>query len=587
MNTKDLLSQISQLEQSLNNFSFEELNVSQASQLKKSFDHFKNQLENRIFQPSNAAITSEESKVSKDEPNANSIPDFNLLVAHASHEIRTPLNGIIGFTDLLKEDDLTEIQLERVNAIKTASSSLMEIINELLELSKLSAGLEKFESVAFNLHGLVNDVMYLCKTLLNNNEIALEAHIDDSIPEILIGDPSKLTQVLLNVLGNAIKFVKEGSIRLGIYLKEKKKDTYQIEFVIEDTGIGISKKDLASIFDPYQQVQNETYAQENGSGLGLSIVKQIIKNQGGDIRVSSKIGVGTTFQFILPFTKGSNKKLIKAKSAVKVESEQLDIKDLRVLVFEDNTLNQKLIEQRLKSWGCKAHITDNAEYGLIILENHKIDVVLMDLKMPNKNGFEITELIRTSKVKHIREIPVIAVSADYSSADRKKCSQSGINDFILKPYVAEELLNKLDRHTKPMKNKTVSSKSKPQKREVFADATKVNLAVLLEECMGKIDTIEHLIKLYKQGILEFTGILSMHLPDGDLNIVAGAAHKIKSGLAMLQSESLHSIVLQIEDNLNNDVDLELLNELFKSFVEEYPLVEKAIDEQFSALKTSK
>ncbi len=589
MNTKDLLSQISRLEYSLNDFSFEELDVEQASQLKKSFDLFKNQLEKRIFQPSNTSSKQEidqTSKLTNDESIKNTdAPDVNLLVAHVSHEIRTPLNGIIGFTDLLKEDELTKVQLERVNAIQSASFSLMEIINELLEYSKLSSGLEKFESIDFNLNRLVSDVMYLCKTLLTNKNISLESHIDDSIPETLVGDPSKLSQVLLNLLGNAIKFVKDGSISFGVYLKKKKNDIYFLEFVIEDTGIGISKEDLEHIFDSFKQAENNNYAQETGTGLGLSIVKQIIENLGGDIRATSEIGVGTTFQFMLPFVKGNATKLLKSMENIAEESDAAAVKNIGVLVFEDNILNQKLIEQRLKSWGCTMHITDNAQYGLSILETHKIDVVLMDLKMPNMDGFKITELIRKSKLDFIRKVPVIAVSADFSANDKKNISQSGINDFILKPYVAEELLNKIITHTKSMKNTlAIPSKSVRPDSVVFADATKINLSVILEQCMGQTDVLEELIVLYKQNALEFIGILSTNLPDGDINLIASAAHKIKSGLAMMQSKSLHTIILQIEKNIKNDEDRKHLSFLFNCFVEEYPIVEDVIDEQIRALK---
>jgi len=572
----------------LNDFSFEELNVSQATQLKNSFEFFKVQLEQQIFQQTDASANSDKSK----EDDASNLlvdrnstsPDASLLVAQVSHEIRTPLNGIIGFTDLLKEDELTNIQLERVNAIQKASYSLMEIINELLEYSKLSAGLEKFESIDFNLNNLVNDVMYLCKTLLNNKKIKLEAHIDEAVPAVLLGDPSKLTQVLLNILGNATKFVEEGSIRLGIRLISKQNSVYSIEFVIEDTGIGISEENLKNIFNSFQQAEKTTYVQYGGTGLGLSIVKQIIEKLDGEIQVKSKLGVGTTFQFVLPYAKGNLKNLKKSEQISKVNA-RTAVKGLRVLVFEDNTLNQKLIEQRLKSWNCTVHITDNARYGLAILDNHEINVVLMDLKMPNMNGFEITALIRQHKSKHIREIPVIAVSADFSIHDRAKCTKYQIDDFILKPYMAEELLEKLLENTKYMKNiSTKSPKLINPYNPVITDATKINLSVILEECMGKTDLLEELVILYKENTLEFIGVLSANLPDGDMNLVAAAAHKIKSGLAMMQSESLHSIVVQIEEIIKTNGNPKQLTLLFDCFIEEYPLVEKAIDEQVKALK---
>ncbi len=587
MKTKDLLSQLSRLEHSLNDFSFEELGALEASQLKNSFNLFRDELEHRIFQPKTAKDLEENAQDARTKVDSkkDSQIDANLLVAQVSHEIRTPLNGIIGFVDLLKEDELTKLQLERVNAIQTASYSLLEIINELLEYSKLSAGLEKFESIDFQLSSLVNDVMYLCKTLLTNKNIVLDAHVDNEIPEVLLGDPSKLTQVLLNILGNAIKFVADGSIRLSIFLKKKKNDVYFIEFIIEDTGIGISEENLKHIFDSFKQAEDHTYAQYGGTGLGLNIVKQIVENLGGDISVSSKVGNGTTFRFLLPYTKGRVENLVKQSQQISEEKAKIAVQELRILVFEDNTLNQKLIEQRLKSWGCVVHVTDNAHYGLNILENHSIDLVLMDLKMPKMDGYEVTELIRRSKTKHVCEIPIIALTADFSMHDHEKCAQHKINDFILKPFATDELLNKLIQNTKHMKkNISQTSKLVDPVSEVFSDATKINLSIFLEQCLGKTDVLEELVMLYKQNVLEFMGVLSTNLPNGDMKLIGDAVHKIQSGLAMMQSESLHSIVMQIQSVLRADGDQKQLQFLFDSFVNEYPLVEEAIEEQITALK---
>lgn len=591
MKSKDLLSQLSHLEHSLSDFSFEELSAAEASSLKKSFDTFRKHLEERIFQPSGTTEITHENDYDTDVKPADkknektTAADANMLVAQVSHEIRTPLNGIIGFTDLLKEDELTETQLERVNAIQTASYSLMEIINELLEYSKLSAGLEHFEAIDFNLNNLVNDVMYLCNTLLTNKAVQLEAIIDTAIPKILIGDPSKLSQVLLNLLGNAIKFVAHGSISLRIHLKKEKSNTYFLEFTIEDTGIGIAENNLKHIFESFKQAEKDTHVTYGGTGLGLSIVKQIIENQGGNIGVTSKVDEGTTFRFLLPYTKGSAEKLIQPENPATSKNELQSVKDMRILVFEDNLLNQKLIEQRLKSWGCLIHVTDNGLYGLNILENHKIDLVLMDLKMPNMNGFEVTALIRSNSNKLVSQIPVIALTADFSLHDREKCELHGINDFILKPYTPDELLSKLIKNKKRIKKTMLlESKISSPQMPVYSDATKINLSVILEECMGKIDLLEELVVLYKQNALEFIGVLRMHLENDDMQEIAFAAHKIKSGLAMMQSESLHSIVVQIQKICKANGDKKHLKFLFNCFVEEYPEVEKAIEEQINALK---
>ncbi len=590
MKPKDLLSQLSSLEYSLNDFSFEELSASEASLLKKSFDAFRQHLEEKIFQPTSNTIRIDNNdygdhKQVKTEKQDNNLKDANLRIAEVSHEIRTPLNGIIGFSDLLKEDSLTELQLERVNAIQTASYSLLEIINELLDYSKLSAGLEKFEFVDFNLNGLVNDVMYLCNTLMTNSSVSLEASIDTNIPTTLIGDPSKLSQVLLNLLNNAIKFVEEGSIKLNISLKKQKANIHFLEFEIVDTGIGISEENLKHIFDSFQQAEKDTYVKYGGTGLGLSIVKQIIENQGGDIAVSSKLNTGTTFKFLLPYAEGSSENVLITKKTAPNDTKELSVKGMQVLVFEDNTLNQKLIEQRLKSWECIPHVTDNGLYGLHILETHTIDMVLMDLKMPNMDGFEITKRIRNFKNKKISQVPIVVLTADFTIQDQERSKEYKINDFILKPYAPDELKSKLIKNHKSMKTTLrLESKVINPEAEVYPDATKVNLAVILEDCMGQIDLLEELIILYKQNALEFMGVIRMHLETENMDIMASAAHKIKSGLAMMQSESLHRIVVQMHGICKANGDRKHLKFLFDCFVKEYPIVEAAIEEQVKALK---
>ena len=595
MNTKDLLSQLIRLERSLNDFSFEELTTAEASHLKKSFQAFRVSLENKIFTPSSSFLNDTEIDTPADvilpeDPKKKEIkpPSADMLVAKVSHEIRTPLNGIIGFTDLLKEDELTSMQLERVNAIQTASYSLMDIINELLEYSKLSAGLEQFESIDFNLNSVVDNVMYLCDTLIIGKNIELITTIDKDIPKGLVGDPSKLSQVLLNLVGNAVKFVEEGSIILSIELIKQRGNKLFLAFSIADTGIGISENSLAHIFDAYKQAEYDTQAKYGGSGLGLSIVKQIIDTLGGEISVFSKLGEGTTFRFMLPFQKGSIENIAKVATASGITSDALEeVAGMHILVFEDNVINQKLIAQRLKSWKCKTYVTDNALYGLNLLETNPIDMVLMDLKMPGMNGFEVTQLIRNSKIKSVLEIPIIAVSADFSYQDRENCQQNKINDFILKPYSPDELLTKLVKNKNRMKTTlTIESKTINPAVELYTDATKINLSVILEDCLGQMDLLEELILLYKQNALEFIGIVKLNLDKDDLDEIAFAAHKIKSGLAMLQSKSLHIIVEQIQAICKANGDRKHLMFLHNCFIDEYPLVENAIDEQIKALKNN-
>lgn len=503
-----------------------------------------------------------------------------MLIAKVSHEIRTPLNGIIGFTDLLKEDGLSKRQLSKINAIQTASHSLMEIINELLDYSKLSSGLESFETNNFYFQNVVNDVVYLCNTLITREEVKLKTKIDSNIPKVLLGDPSKLSQVLINLLGNSIKFVEKGEISLHIMLKKRDRNNIHLEFVIKDTGIGISENNIKHIFDPFKQADQNTSINYGGSGLGLSIVKQIIEKSKGEITVSSELGVGTTFKFFLPYEIGRDKDMVKKEESTFSLDEAIEqVRNMSILVFEDNSLNQKLIETRLNSWGCETFITDNAHKGIDILENHAIDIVLMDLRMPGMNGFEVTDLIRQNHNQNIKQVPVIALTADFTAQNKEQCELHGINDFILKPYSPEGLLSKLINNRIGESNSLFETAS----RLVCDNAPKVDLAGLLDDCMGEYELLENLISLFKQNALEFIGACCIHLKNKDYEGLGFAAHKIKSGLAMLKTNSLILIVEKIHESAKNGSGLEELEKRYTQFIMEYSIIEKAIDIEMGKL----
>ena len=302
MKPKNLLNQLAELENALQNFSFEELSTADAKRLKTSFDNFRDQLEGRIFGEVPAQLPPNQPEADETTVEQRENREAR-LIATVSHEIRTPLSGIVGFADLLGESELNEEQYEQVNAIRAASKNLMDIINELLEYSKILAGLEHFDAVTFNFTDLIKETVYLCQSLKKDKEIYLKMDQDPLIPEILIGDPAKLNQVLLNLIGNSMKFVETGGITLNINLIKEKENKVWIEFVVSDTGIGISEEDLKHIFDSFRQANQEIFSRYGGTGLGLSIVRQIIDKLGGELEVTSRIHVGSTFRFTLPYAR--------------------------------------------------------------------------------------------------------------------------------------------------------------------------------------------------------------------------------------------------------------------------------------------
>ena len=564
---------LSKLENGLDSYSFSELNTKEASTLKKSFESFKNGLEAKVFgTPTTVALTKEKVKEKPHEETS--------MIANVSHEIRTPLNGIVGFVELLQETELDPKQRQLVQALHAASSNLTNIINELLEFSKLSSGNEVFENVPFHLKNLITEVAFLCETLITDKKVKLTVDLDKNLPDNLIGDPSKLSQILLNLLGNAVKFVEKGKINLEVAMRSIEKKKVYIQFLVADTGIGIANDKLQYIFESYKQAEDDTRMKYGGSGLGLSIVKEIVDRMDGLIAVKSTLGAGTTFKVTLPFEKLSTQQQRTIPNKTPKKSRSKSLRDRKILVFEDNVLNQQLMENRLRSWGCQPFITDNGIYGLQLLENHQFDLVLMDLRMPKMNGFQITECIRKSKLEHIKHIPIVAVTADLSVTDKENCEKAGVTDYILKPYNADELqqmLQGLISGTQKMMVRKSPKSIVGKKNRPLA-----NLNPLVEECMGEKDTVAELVQLFKRNIYEFIGNVRMHLNNDDSRGVGFAIHKIKSSLKMLEAYSL----LQICSDLTLASDSaagEALERHYQHFLDEYPKVEKAIEEALKRL----
>jgi signal transduction histidine kinase/CheY-like chemotaxis protein/HPt (histidine-containing phosphotransfer) domain-containing protein len=580
LKTKDLLSQLAQLESSLNDFSFEELTTEEAALLKTSFNTFRNRLEKRILNP-NEVVTPEKTKKNSEDVAKKDANDSK-LIAHISHEIRTPLNGIIGFANLLRDEKLNPSQLKKVDAIQNASYNLRDIINEVLEYSKITSGVDGLDIIDFNFRGLVNDVIFLCQTLILDKRVDLRVSIDSKIPKTIIGDPSKLSQVLLNLLGNAIKFVDKGHIELAVGIQSKAQDDYVLEFKVTDTGIGIPQEKLKTIFESFKQAQKDTFNTYGGTGLGLSIVKELIEKQNGEISVVSVEGEGTTFTFTIPYKKGKAINIpAKKVNTINIEKGRALLRGAKILVFEDNLMNQHLITEQLHKWGCKVYITADAEKGLTILETDAIDLILMDLKMPNMDGFEISEEIRSKT--HLEHVPIIALSADFTVHDQERCVSAGINDFLLKPYTLDELLIKVLKNRKE-KSLTPESKDLLKKETISKDtANSFDLQHILGECFGEIDMLRELVRLFKQNVYEFIGATKIGLGTSDFKEISLCAHKLKASLSMFKALQLRDIIVAMEESCKAK-NGEETSRLFQDFLNSYPSFENQIDTALNKYK---
>ena len=354
------------------------------------------------------------------------------FLSNMSHEIRTPMNAIIGFTKVLLKTDLTKKQNEYLTAIKMSGDALIVLINDILDLAKVDAGKMIFEQVPFKLDLSISAMLHLFETKIQEKNLKLITKYDQNIPKVLLGDPVRLHQIILNLVSNAVKFTSKGSITVSVILISEDDKQATIEFSVADTGVGIGETKIEKIFDNFQQASSGTSRLYGGTGLGLAIVKQLVEPQGGKVIVESKVNKGSTFSFSLSFLKTNENPI----PEIEVLDLDRDIKNIRVLVAEDIPLNQLLMKTILDEFGFERDIAEN---GIIAIEKLKIneyDVILMDLQMPEMTGFEATEYIRNEMKSNI---PIIALTADVTTVDLDKCRAVGMNDYIAKP-VDERLL---------------------------------------------------------------------------------------------------------------------------------------------------
>lgn len=362
------------------------------------------------------------------------------FLSNMSHEIRTPMNAIIGLTDLLLTEKHNPFVEENLKSIKQSADNLLVIINDILDFSKIEAGKMVIEAIDFDLK---YQLQHICKMMAHKARekgLAFETTMDEKIPKYLVGDPFRLNQIIINLAGNAIKFTKIGFVKIDALLREETADTIQIQISVKDSGIGIPEDKQQTIFESFTQAGSDTTRFFGGTGLGLTITSQLVKLMGGDILVRSTPDVGSEFTITLTFRKSHVTHIAKSHAT----GTEQKMKGMRILVVEDNKINQKVITQILKTWDCEFEVADNGQEGLHALSKSRFDIVLMDLQMPVLDGFETARLIREgvagSKIKHI---PIIALTADAFPETRNKVMATGMNDFVSKPFKKGELNSKI------------------------------------------------------------------------------------------------------------------------------------------------
>ena len=490
------------------------------------------------------------------------------FLSNMSHEIRTPMNAIIGFTKVMLKTNLSTKQKEYLTAIKISGDALIVLINDILDLAKVDAGKMSFEKTPFKMAASISSMLHLFETKIHEKNLELVKEYDSQIPDVLVGDPVRLHQIILNLVSNAVKFTAKGKIIVSVcQLPDDDEETATIKFAVTDTGIGIAEGTLERIFENFQQASSGTSRLFGGTGLGLAIVKQLVEQQGGSISVQSQIDVGSTFSFVLSFQK------TKAEAELERGIVELDreIKNIKVLVVEDIALNQLLMKTLLDDFGFESDIAPNGRIAIEKLSQvdpfgtkKPYDIILMDLQMPEMNGFEATEYIRN---KMSSKIPIIALTADVTTVDLAKCNAVGMNDYIAKPVDERLLYSKIVGFLK----KTVTigtgindSKANDLQNELFgpdpASQTEkiksTDLEYLSRRTKSNPTLMMEMILLYLEQTPPLINAMKQSLQDEDWNLLQSAVHKMIPSFSIMGiSSDFENMAKKIQEyaHLNDKV----------------------------------
>jgi PAS domain S-box-containing protein len=475
-----------------------------------------------------ATVIAEEAKIKAESATLiaeAAVKSKQQFLANMSHEIRTPMNAIIGFAKVLLKTDLSTKQLEYLNAIKISGDALIVLINDILDLAKVDSGKMTFAHIPFKLSSSISAMLHLFETKIQEKNLKLEKEYDPSIPEVLVGDPVRLHQIILNLVGNAVKFTSEGKINVGVKMIDEDVESSTIEFAITDTGIGISANKLGNIFDDFQQATSGTSRLYGGTGLGLAIVKQLVEAQGGSINVKSEIGKGSTFSFRLRFIKTKAKADTETDSEVELET---GMDNVKILVVEDIALNQLLMKTLLEDFGFNMEIASNGKIAIEKLKANSYDIILMDLQMPEMNGFEATEYIRKSMNLHI---PIIALTADVTTVDVEKCKEVGMNDYVSKPVDEKLLYSKIIKYLKISDRKKDASISEFQLIETDVKCT--NLEYLIKRTKSNPILMMEMITLYLEQTPPLISSMKQSMKIKDWKLLYSTVHKMIPSFAIM------------------------------------------------------
>ncbi len=503
------------------------------------------------------------------------------FLSTVSHEIRTPLNAVLGMTHLLMQGRPREDQLKLLETLKFSGENLITLINEILDYSKVEAGKLELEASDFNLKKFIQSIKLTYKNLANNKGLVFRLLSEEEIPEYVKGDITRLGQILNNLLSNAVKFTDKGKIVLSIYVEQEQDNTYHLLFEVSDTGIGIPDDKLETVFDPFRQASTSTTRHFGGTGLGLAIVKNLVELHGGKLSVESTVGEGTVFRVTLPFQKADIQlPLSNGRSEFIAEYQSLD--GLKVLYVEDVLPNQFLMEGLADNWNIELDTALNGLEALEKVRQNKYDLILMDIQMPEMDGFETTQEIRNLQDAHYINIPIVALTASVSDTTREKIKITGMDDYISKPINPDDLHRKLSKFSRTVSDEkvqyTMNSNVESEQLRSADQKNHPDFSTLQNLYVNDRDNYRKILTQIRDLIHDTIPQIMTAIETGEEDNFRATSHNITSYIKLFKLNELEKVLLRIREVLTGGTKevpeklaveaQQYLNEFSKGIVEE-------------------